>query len=583
MANVTITQLPAAGTLTGTELVPIVQNGVTVRTTTGAITSGPSLTQTFLTLNNEPSLANSRYFSVGNGLGLTDNGAQSDLVLSLTGASASLNTAGNGFAVKTSLTTVVNRTLTTANNGLSVTNGSGVSGNPVFSLTGTPLSLANLSGGGFVVALDPSTLTQRIITGTSNQISVANGDGVVTNPTISISNDAVFPGNQGIVVPSGGTAQRAGVPLNGTIRYNTDSLTLEAYSNNNWGSITVGGGVTYINVTGGTTGLTTTGGPVTSVGTIVFGGTLITTNGGTGLSSYTAGDIVYYASGTAFSKLAIGTNGQVLTSTGTAPQWTTLSSVSVTTFSAGTTGFTPNTATGGAVTLSGTLNVANGGTGATNLTGYVKGSGTSAFTASSTIPGADISGNISGNAANVTGTVLVANGGTGANTLTGYVKGSGTSAFTASATIPGTDVSGNISGNAANVTGVVAVGNGGTGATTLTGYVKGSGTSAMTASSTIPNTDVTGLGTMSTQNANSVAITGGAINGTTVGGTTPAAGTFTSVAMTTGTITTTPTNGTDIVNKTYVDSISAGINFHQACRLATATALPSNTYNNGSS
>lgn len=37
----------------------------------------------------------------------------------------------------------------------------------------------------------------------------------------------------------------------------------------------------------------------------------------------------------------------------------------VTTFSAGTTGFTPSSATSGAVTLAGTLNLANGGTGAT--------------------------------------------------------------------------------------------------------------------------------------------------------------------------------------------------------------------------
>lgn len=53
----------------------------------------------------------------------------------------------------------------------------------------------------------------------------------------------------------------------------------------------------------------------------------------------------------------------------------------VTTFSAGTTGFTPSTATGGAVTLAGTLNVANGGTGLTSLTaGYIPfGNGTSAF------------------------------------------------------------------------------------------------------------------------------------------------------------------------------------------------------------
>jgi len=73
---------------------------------------------------------------------------------------------------------------------------------------------------------------------------------------------------------------------------------------------------------------------------------------------------------------------------------------------------------------------------------------------------------------------------------------------------------------------------GGTGAVTLTGYVKGSGTSPLTASATIPNTDITGLGTMSTQNANAVAITGGSINGTPIGGSTPAAVTGTTVTGT---------------------------------------------------
>jgi hypothetical protein len=47
-----------------------------------------------------------------------------------------------------------------------------------------------------------------------------------------------------------------------------------------------------------------------------------TTAGGTGLTSYTAGDMVYWASGTTFTKLGIGTSGYLLTSSGTAPQWT---------------------------------------------------------------------------------------------------------------------------------------------------------------------------------------------------------------------------------------------------------------------
>jgi hypothetical protein len=96
--------------------------------------------------------------------------------------------------------------------------------------------------------------------------------------------------------------------------------------------------------------------------------TVPTTAGGTGLTTYTAGDLSYYATGTTFTKLAIGTVGQILTSTGSAPQWTTLSGVAVTTFSAGTTGFTPNSATSGAITLAGTLATTNGGTGLTAFT-----------------------------------------------------------------------------------------------------------------------------------------------------------------------------------------------------------------------
>ena len=64
-AQVTITQLPAAGAITGTEAVPIVQNGQTVQTTTAALAGSPIQTQTFITKNQEPTLANSRALSSG--------------------------------------------------------------------------------------------------------------------------------------------------------------------------------------------------------------------------------------------------------------------------------------------------------------------------------------------------------------------------------------------------------------------------------------------------------------------------------------------------------------------------------------
>ena len=64
---------------------------------------------------------------------------------------------------------------------------------------------------------------------------------------------------------------------------------------------------------------------VSALGTVssgVWNGTaIVTTYGGTGLTSYTAGDLPYYSSGTALSKLGIGANGYILTSNGTAPTW----------------------------------------------------------------------------------------------------------------------------------------------------------------------------------------------------------------------------------------------------------------------
>lgn len=74
-----------------------------------------------------------------------------------------------------------------------------------------------------------------------------------------------------------------------------------------------GGTVQSIDVSGGSTGLTTSGGPVTTSGTITIGGTLQADNGGTGQSSYTQGDILYYdATATQLEKLAIGSSGQIL-------------------------------------------------------------------------------------------------------------------------------------------------------------------------------------------------------------------------------------------------------------------------------
>ena len=176
MAQVTITQLPLAGALTGTESVPIVQNGQTVRTTTANIAAQPSQTQTFLTKNQEPSLPNSRYLAVGTGLSLTDGGAQSTYQIGMSGAAASLNAAAVGLIAKDSATTVASRSIAVSGSGLSVSNADGSAGNPTISLASITASIQNLGTGTGLIALNGVTAVLRRIYGTSNQITVVNGD-----------------------------------------------------------------------------------------------------------------------------------------------------------------------------------------------------------------------------------------------------------------------------------------------------------------------------------------------------------------------------------------------------------------------
>ena len=132
-------------------------------------------------------------------------------------------------------------------------------------------------------------------------------------------------------------------------------------TNATWNGVTVGTGY-------GGTGLTsfTSGGALYATSTSALtSGTLPASAGGTGNSSYTTGDLLYASGSTTLSKLGIGTNGYVLTSSGTGPQWTAATSVGVTSISFGSTGLTPATATQGAVTVAGTLAIGYGGTGQT--------------------------------------------------------------------------------------------------------------------------------------------------------------------------------------------------------------------------
>lgn len=95
-------------------------------------------------------------------------------------------------------------------------------------------------------------------------------------------------------------------------------------------------------------------------------GVLQANGGGTGAATLAANNVLLGNGTSAVQTVAPGINGNVLTSNGTT--WASTAPAPGTTFSAGTTGFTPNTASSGAVTLAGTLAVANGGTGQTSYT-----------------------------------------------------------------------------------------------------------------------------------------------------------------------------------------------------------------------
>ena len=248
--NVRISQLPVAPSpITGAELIPIVQNGQTVQATVNQLVSSPSQTQTFLTVNHEPTLPNSRYFGAGTGIGITDSGAQGRFSLFLNGTSGSLEVAGYGLVAKTGAGTIAARTLLASGAGLSVTNGNGISGNPTIAPTGLLYSLANLGGTGLIFS-NGSTLSPLSIAGTTNQINVASGNGVSGNPTVSFANDAVFPGTGGITVPNGTTSQRPIAPNAGQIRYNTTTSTFEFYEGGIWQVLGTGSGsVTQVNGT----------------------------------------------------------------------------------------------------------------------------------------------------------------------------------------------------------------------------------------------------------------------------------------------------------------------------------------------
>ena len=570
--QVTITQLPVAGAITGTESVPIVQNGVTVQTTTGAISGAGALNYPFLTVNTTAGLSQARYLATGSGLSLTDNGAGSTLQIVMTGTANALNSTDVGIIVKTGTNTVSSVSLAVGT-GMTISNANGTAGNPTIGLNANLQNLSSLSGIG-ILAINGSSFTPFTLQGTTNQISIANGNAASGSPTISIYPNPILPGTGSVTLPIGTTAQRVG--SNGALRYNTDISSLEAYANGSWGSIVSGSGVSTFSA--GSTGLTP---GTTTTGNIILGGTLNASSGGTGVAGTLTGYV--YGNGTG-----------VMTASTTVP--TTALSGTVTNAQLANSAITingSNVSLGGSVTISAsttsTLTIGTGlsGTsfnGSTPVTIAIANTGVTAGTYGSSLAIPQITVNaqgqitsISTNASSATTYQGTWNASTNTPTLVSSV---GTAGYYYVVSVAGTT-----SLNGINLwsVGDWAVFNGSAWekvlgssseafnnitVTGLTGYMYANGTSQVTASTTIPVTSLSGLGTgvatalaVNTGTAGAFVVNGGAlgtpssgivtnltgtasinINGT-VGATTPTTGAFTTISAS-GVITSTVTTGT---------------------------------------
>ena len=243
----------------------------------------------------------------------------------------------------------------------------GPAGLPFTSAAGG-VSSVNVSGGttGLTTTGGPIVSSGTITIG--GTLSVSNGGTGATTNSGALNN--LLPtqtGNSGKYLTTDGTnaswaTSAAGLTISTDTTTNASRyLTFTATTSGVISSENVSTAL-YFNPSSGSLTATTFVGALTGNASTA---TLATSS--TNLAGGAGGSLPYQTGSGATTFLAAGSNGQYLTLSGGVPTWSSLTYVS--SFSGGTTGLTPNTATTGAVTLAGTLAVANGGTGVTSSSG----------------------------------------------------------------------------------------------------------------------------------------------------------------------------------------------------------------------